>query len=75
MCCFGSTESQAIKYAFEQGGHGRIGFENNRTLPNGDLALSNHQLISQTLNAAGINNNDLAMVDDLRQTFSQAVEV
>ena len=69
VCCFGPTESQAIKAAYDCGGHGRIGFENNQILPGGGVASSNHQLISQALTAAGITPGALARVGDVRQSF------
>jgi uncharacterized protein (DUF849 family) len=45
VCCFGATEAAAVKRASLAGGHVRIGFENNRTLPDGSLARDNAQLV------------------------------
>jgi uncharacterized protein (DUF849 family) len=49
VCCFGATESQATQRAHALGGHVRIGFENNRQLPDGSTAQDNAELIKETL--------------------------
>ena len=49
VCCFGETEANAIARAYSLGGHGRIGFENNRLLADGRTADDNYQLIAETL--------------------------
>jgi len=49
VCCFGSTEAEAAKRAAGAGGHVRMGFENNRTLPDGTLARDNAQLVAAEL--------------------------
>ena len=49
VCCFGATEAAAVQRAADAGGHVRIGFENNRTLPDGTLARDNAQLVAAEL--------------------------
>jgi 3-keto-5-aminohexanoate cleavage enzyme len=49
MCCFGHTESLAAEIACQNMGHIRIGFENNRQLPDGTIAADNQTLIKHTL--------------------------
>jgi uncharacterized protein (DUF849 family) len=49
VCCFGATEVTAVQRASAAGGHVRIGFENNRTLPDGSMARDNAQLVAAEL--------------------------
>ena len=49
ICCFGPHEAAAAAYAVSKGGHIRIGFENNMTLPDGSIAPNNAALIKATL--------------------------
>lgn len=49
VCCFGATEATAVQRASAAGGHVRIGFENNRTLPDGSMARDNAQLVAAEL--------------------------
>jgi uncharacterized protein (DUF849 family) len=49
VCCFGPAESRAVQRAASLGGHVRIGFENNRLLPDGTLARDNAQLVASEL--------------------------
>lgn len=48
MCAFGKREADCAVYAAKNGGHVRIGFENNLLLPSGEVAPSNSALISAT---------------------------
>lgn len=45
VCAFGPKEAAAIGCAFDQGGHGRVGFENNLHLPDGEIAPDNAVLV------------------------------
>ncbi len=45
VCAFGPKEAAAIGYAFDQGGNGRIGFENNLHMPDGSIAPDNAALV------------------------------
>ncbi len=51
VCCFGSAEAAAVSRAAKLGGHARIGFENNRVLPGGTVALNNAELVRATVAA------------------------
>jgi uncharacterized protein (DUF849 family) len=45
VCAFGPTESECMAMAAQQGGHARVGFENNLWRPDGELAVSNAELV------------------------------
>lgn len=45
VCAFGSTEGECMAQAARQGGHARVGFENNLWRPDGELAASNAELV------------------------------
>ena len=49
VCCFGPAEPLAVQRAAALGGHVRIGFENNRVLPDGTVARNNAQLVASEL--------------------------
>ena len=49
VCCFGAAEPEAVRRAAARGGHVRIGFENNRALPNGAVARDNAELVRAEL--------------------------
>ncbi len=51
-CAFGETEGTCMKLAMEQGGHPRIGFENNRVLNDGTIAKGSYELVAQTAETA-----------------------
>lgn len=56
MCAFGKREADCAIRAAQLGGHVRVGFENNLSLPGGGLAPSNAALVAATadlLRAAG----------------------
>lgn len=46
VCAFGRAEQECLMAALEEGGHARIGFENNRTAPNGSLFESNEASVA-----------------------------
>jgi len=46
-CAFGQQEHACITHAIDQGGHARVGFENNLWLASGELAADNHTLVAQ----------------------------
>jgi len=48
VCAFGRREAECAVYASRQGGHVRIGFENNLFLPDGQMASSNSALVEAT---------------------------
>jgi 3-keto-5-aminohexanoate cleavage enzyme len=45
-CAFGHQEQQCVMAGIDQGGHARVGFENNLYLPDGELASSSAELVS-----------------------------
>lgn len=49
VCCMGPREGEAVRRAAELGGHVRIGFENNRLLPDGRVARDNTDLVEAGL--------------------------
>ena len=46
VCAFGATEHAAVREAAGNGGHARVGFENNLVLEDGALATDNATLVS-----------------------------
>ncbi|MFD2206712.1 3-keto-5-aminohexanoate cleavage protein [Kiloniella antarctica] len=48
VCAFGHSEANCIAEAIKQGGHARVGFENNSYLRTGNEAGSTSQIITQT---------------------------
>lgn len=47
ICAFGHREFEVMKSAIENGGHCRVGFENNLFLKNGNIAEKNADIIRQ----------------------------
>jgi 3-keto-5-aminohexanoate cleavage enzyme len=72
VCCFGGKEHEVMLAATAQGGHVRLGFENNLLLPNGEIAADNAALIREFTadNAAG--GRIAASAHDVRAAFLQA---
>jgi len=48
VCAFGRDESRCMGAAISEGGHCRVGFENNLLLPDGNTAASNVDLVQTT---------------------------
>ncbi len=48
VCAFGPTEGDCLALAARQGGHARVGFENNLWRADGQLATSNAELVTET---------------------------
>lgn len=70
ICAFGKTELDCVMAAASQGGHVRVGFENNLYLQDGQIASGNPALIGQVAKAAADTNHNLANADDFRALFS-----
>jgi uncharacterized protein (DUF849 family) len=51
VCCFGTTELAAVTAAAGNGGHARVGFENNLYMPDGSVADDNAALVSLAVEA------------------------
>ena len=49
MCAFGRREAACVTAAALLGGHARVGFENNLTLPTGARAASNAELVGAAM--------------------------
>lgn len=68
MCCaFGARELSATREAALLGGHARVGFENNTSLPSGSTAGSNSQLVALTAQYASCADRSLANAEWLRR--------
>ena len=67
LCAFGKTESKCMNEAIKLNGHCRVGFENNTILPNGDTAVSNHQLVQEVAKQARALNRPIADADNARE--------
>ncbi|MEO1331048.1 MAG: 3-keto-5-aminohexanoate cleavage protein [Pseudomonadota bacterium] len=52
ICAFGSQEADCARAAIEQGGHARVGFENNLHLPDGRVADGTSDLIATAARSA-----------------------
>ena len=48
VCAFGPTEGDCLALAAQQGGHARVGFENNLWRADGQLATHNAELVAET---------------------------
>ncbi len=66
VCCFGKYENEAMLAATGTGGHVRIGFENNLSLPDGSVARDNAQLINHYRESATSYARIPATADDIR---------
>ena len=66
-CAFGQLEQACICTGIKQGGHARIGFENNIYLPNGELASTTAALVSDLMNALGKENISVANAAQTRE--------
>ncbi|HEX5764847.1 MAG TPA: 3-keto-5-aminohexanoate cleavage protein, partial [Woeseiaceae bacterium] len=69
VCCFGPHEHQAMLATHAEGGHVRIGFENNLVLVDGSPAADNAALVAQFTAAIERSARRLATADEVRETF------
>ena len=60
VCAFGVTEAQAARWAIENGGHPRVGFENNLMLETGIMASNNAALVAQIVEDAQLSERTIA---------------
>ncbi|MFN4140500.1 3-keto-5-aminohexanoate cleavage protein [Aestuariivirga sp.] len=70
ICAFGQREVECAAAAVTLGGHVRIGFENNMSLPDGRVARDNAELISCFAGVARTLGYGLATADDMRRLFA-----
>jgi uncharacterized protein (DUF849 family) len=68
-CCFGPGEQAAMLACVEQGGHVRLGFENNIHLAGGRLAANNAELVHSFLDVLPAKGRIPAGVEEIRQVF------
>ena len=69
LCAFGVSESQCMAAAIEQGGHCRVGFENNLLLRDGQTAASNADLILSTRRAVENSARSVGTIRDARALY------
>ncbi len=66
VCAFGQHENACISMAATLGGHGRIGFENNRLLADGSTAPNNAELVAQAALSARLTGREPMSAATLR---------
>ena len=66
VCAFGAQETACVTTAALLGGHIRVGFENNETLPDGTRAQDNQALVAAARDAIAVVGLKVATADDLR---------
>jgi len=67
VCAFGRREAACVLAAAALGGHGRVGFENNVFLPDGDIAPDNAALVAAVADGARAMGRPLASVAAVRE--------
>ncbi len=66
LCAFGKSESVCMAAAMEQGGHCRVGFENNLQDPDGELAIDNASQVEVIAKQAQSLSRGLATVEQAK---------
>lgn len=74
VCCFGQHENEVMLAAIAQGGHVRLGFENNLYLPNGKIAADNAALIRHFVAENAYSKRFPATASEIRDDFLFAPE-
>lgn len=69
VCAFGDRENGCITAAACFGGHGRIGYENNRLMADGSISKDNAALIAQAVESARLVGRTPMSATDIRQRF------
>lgn len=67
VCAFGHSEAQCVSEAIKQGGHARVGFENNSHLRSGKEAISTADIIEQTRDDALAMGKAIATAQEARK--------
>lgn len=67
LCAFGATEAACMRGAITQGGHCRVGFENNLWLADGSVAPDNETLVRSVREDAAQFHRPVANADQARQ--------
>ena len=68
-CCFGGDEHRLMVETTAEGGHVRMGFENNVNRRDGSLAFNNAELISQYVDAVSGGQRIPATAERVREVF------
>ncbi len=69
VCCFGQNENEVMLAATAQGGHVRLGFENNLHLPEGAVAADNAALIRRYVADSATSKRFPGSADEVRSCF------
>ncbi|MDX1499907.1 MAG: 3-keto-5-aminohexanoate cleavage protein [Woeseiaceae bacterium] len=69
VCCFGREELTVMRFASEQGGHVRIGFENNLEFPDGSRAPDNASLVRRFARGIAGTGRGLATAAEIRSAL------
>jgi len=67
LCAFGASEADCMLEAIQQGGHCRVGFENNLLLAGGTIAEDNAALVTVVSDCAASLNRKIASADAARK--------
>ena len=73
VCAFGRREAACVTAAALLGGHGRVGFENNLTLPTGARAASNAELVGAAVRALDAVGLATQTAEGLREEIAAAM--
>jgi 3-keto-5-aminohexanoate cleavage enzyme len=73
VCAFGRRETACVTAGALLGGHARVGFENNLTLPDGERAASNAELIGAAAGALEAVGLGTQTVEGLREEIAVAM--
>nr|WP_281500875.1 3-keto-5-aminohexanoate cleavage protein [Kordiimonas marina] len=72
VCAFGAQEYDAVLFAARQGGHVRVGFENNLWRPDGEPVSNNAELVHEARRQVELTGRTVATADDVRAIFNFA---
>ena len=67
VCAFGAQEQACVIAGIAQGGHARVGFENNLHLPDGSIASSSAELVTELAKSIKAGGRPVASADQARQ--------
>ena len=73
VCAFGRREAACVTAGALLGGHARVGFENNFTLPDGARAASNAELVGVAVGALGAVGLQTQTAEGLREEIAVAL--
>jgi 3-keto-5-aminohexanoate cleavage enzyme len=75
VCAFGRREAACVTAAALLGGHARVGFENNLTLPTGARAASNGELVGAAVYALEAVGLATQIADGLREEIAAGMRL